>query len=203
MDFNRYFRTSWNLMLTFIVPLIIMTMVMLGIGFLTLGILSPVMMAGYIHSILRMIRENREPKFQDLFSQMKLFLPLLGFMILVFVIIGIGFLLLVLPGILISFALAFCCIYVLPLMVDKDMKLFEAVKQSYSMSVKGQVMEHLVLVILYFGIMAIGGSVFIGTLFTLPFTTILLLLAYEDLTGVFELKMNIKIAGENRKEGRQ
>lgn len=34
-----------------------------------------------------------------------------------------------------------------------------------------------------FGIMAIGSSVFIGTLFTLPFSTILLLLAYDDRTG--------------------
>jgi len=187
MDFNRHFKTSWNLTLTFIVPLIIMTLVMFGIGFLTLGILSPVMMAGYIHSVIRMIRENREPKFQDLFSQMKLFLPLLGFTILVFVITGVGFLFLLLPGILIAFALSFCCIYMLPLMVDKEMKLFDAVKQSYSMSVKGQVMDHLVLVILYFGIMAIGSSVFIGTLFTMPFATILLLLVYEDRTGDAEV----------------
>jgi hypothetical protein len=189
MDFNRYFKTSWNLMLTFIVPLIIMTLVMFGIGFLTFGILLPVMMAGYIHSVLRMIRENREPKFQDLFSQMKLFFPLLGFIILVFIITGIGFLLLLFPGILITFALAFCFIFMLPLMVDKEMRLFEAAKQSYSMSVKGQFMDHLVLVILYFGIMAIGSSVFIGTLFTLPFTTILLLLAYEDRSREFEINL--------------
>lgn len=182
MDFNRHFKTAWNLMLKFIIPLIIVTMVMLGIGFLTLGILSPVMMAGYIHSLIRMIRENREPQFRDLFSQMKLFLPLLGFTILVFIITGIGFLFLLLPGILITLAVAFCCIYMLPLMVDKEMKLFDAVKQSYSMSVKGQIMDHLVLVILYFGIMAIGSSMFIGTLFALPFSTILLLLAYEDRT---------------------
>ncbi len=180
MNFNNLFKTSWNLTLSHIVPLIILTLVMFGICFLSLGLLAPPMMAGYTHSLLRLIREKREPKVNDLFSQMRLFLPLLGFGIAAFVLIGIGYLLLFLPGLVLTLALAFCCIYMLPLMVDKDMKLFDALKESYSMATSGEIMDHLVLVILYFGIMAIGSSVFIGALFTLPFSTLLLLQVYEE-----------------------
>lgn len=180
MNFNNLFKTSWNLTLSFIIPLIILTLVMFGICFLSLGLLAPPMMAGYTHSLLRLIREKREPKVNDLFSQMRLFLPLLGFGIAAFVLTGIGYLLLFLPGLVLTLALAFCCIYMLPLMVDKDMKLFNALKESYSMATSGEIMDHLVLVILYFGIMAIGSSVFIGALFTLPFSTLLLLQVYEE-----------------------
>jgi len=49
--------------------------------------------------------------------------------------------------------------------------------------INGEVMDHLVLVILYFGIMAIGSSIFIGSLFALPFANLLLLLVYEEKTA--------------------
>ena len=182
MNFNNHFKTSWTLTLNFIVPLIILTLVMFGICFLTLGLLAPAMMAGYTYALLRLIRERREPKINDLFSQMKLFLPLLGFGVAAFILAGIGYLILFIPGLVITLALAFSCIYMLPLMVDQDLKLLDALKESYSMAVNGEVMDHLVLVILYFGIMAIGGSIFIGSLFALPFATLLLLLVYEEKT---------------------
>jgi hypothetical protein len=189
MNFNNHFKTSWNLTLHFIVPLIILTLVMFGICMLTLGLLAPPMMAGYTHSLLRLIREKREPKINDLFSQMKLFLPLLGFALATFILTGIGFLILFIPGLVMTLALAFCCIYMVPLMVDQNMKLFDAVKESYSMAVNGEVMDHLVLVILYFGIMAIGSSIFIGLLFALPFATLLLLLVYEQKTANTSVSM--------------
>jgi hypothetical protein len=180
MNFNNHFRTSWNLTIGFIVPLIILTLVMLGLCVLTLGVLAPPLMAGYTQALLRLVREKREPKVNDLFSQMKLFLPLLGFSIAAFILMFIGYIILFIPGLVITFALAFCCIYMLPLMVDKNLSLMDALKQSYAMAVNGEVMDHIVLVILYFGIQAIGSSVFIGTLFALPFSTLLLLLVYED-----------------------
>ena len=183
MNFNEHVKTSWNLSLKFIIPLIILTLVMFGISFLSLGILAPAMMAGYIDSLFKLIREQREPKVNDLFSQMKLFLPLLGFGIVAFIITSIGFLILFIPGLVILAALSFCCIYMLPLMVDKEINLLDAIRESYSMAISGEVMEHLVLVILYFGIMMIGSSIFIGSLFTLPFATLLLLLVYCILLG--------------------
>jgi hypothetical protein len=166
--------------LKFIAPLIFITLVMFLLWFFTIGILAPVTMAGYMHSILLMLRDGREPKIQDLFSQMKLFLPLLGFSILVFIATVIGFMLLVLPGIVISLVVSFCCLYMLPLMTDKKLGLFEAIKESCTMTTKGVFIDQVVVLILFLGISAAGSAVFIGSLFTQPLATIFLLSVYEE-----------------------
>ena len=111
MDFKYHLEVAWKLTLANIVPLILMTLAMLVVSVVTLGILAPVTMAGYVQSILRLVRENREPKVQDIFSQMRLFLPLFLFGIAVFIITMIGLMLLFLPGVI--FALA--CLFLLPL----------------------------------------------------------------------------------------
>ncbi len=180
MNFKDHLETAWNMTLKFIAPLIFMTLVMFLLWFFTIGILAPVTMAGYMHSILLMVRDDREPKIQDLFSQMKLFLPLLGFSILVFIVTMIGFMLLVLPGIVISLGISFCCLYMLPLMTDKDLGLFDAIKESYTMITQGVFVDQIVVLILFLGISAAGSAVFIGSLFTQPLATIFLLSVYEE-----------------------
>ena len=180
MNFKYHLETAWNITLKFIAPLIFITLVMFLLWFFTVGILAPVTMAGYMHSILLMLRNGREPKIQDLFSQMKLFLPLLGFSILVFIATVIGFMLLVLPGIIISLVVSFCCLYMLPLMTDKELGLFEAIKESCTMTTQGVFLDHIVVLILFLGISAAGSAVFIGSLFTQPLATIFLLSVYEE-----------------------
>ncbi len=180
MNFKYHLETAWNMTLKFIAPLIFITLVMFLLWFFTIGILAPVTMAGYMHSILLMLRDGREPKIQDLFTQMKLFLPLLGFSILVFIATVIGFMLLVLPGIVISLVISFCCLYMLPLMTDKELGLFEAVKESYTMTTQGVFTDQIVVLILFLGISAAGSAVFIGSLFTQPLATIFLLSVYEE-----------------------
>jgi hypothetical protein len=180
MDFKRHIETAWHLTLGHIVSLIIMTLVMVGVSVLTLGILTPVTMAGYMQSLLRLIRDNREPKVQDLFSHMKLFLPLLGFGIAAFVATSIGFMLFFLPGIIVSAAIAFCCIYMMPLMTDRNLSLVEAIKESFAMSRRGDLVDHVVVVVLFMAISMIGGTVFIGVLFTQPLATLFLLSTYEE-----------------------
>ena len=180
MNFKYHLETAWNMTLKFIAPLIFITLVMFLLWFFTIGILAPVTMAGYMHSILLMLRDGREPKIQDLFTQMKLFLPLLGFSILVFIATVIGFMLLVLPGIVISLVISFCCLYMLPFMTDKELGLFEAVKESYTMTTRGVFIDQIVVLILFLGISAAGSAVFIGSLFTQPLATIFLLSVYEE-----------------------
>ena len=182
MDFKKHLETAWQLTLKFIVPLILMTLVMFVVSCVTLGILAPVTMAGYMQAILLMLRDGREPRIQDLFSQMKLFLPLLGFGIVVFIVIIIGFMLLVLPGIIVALAISFSCLYMLPLMTDKEMGLIDAIKKSYAMARQGAIMDHIVVMLLFMGISGIGGSIFIGWLFTQPLATVFLLSAYEEKT---------------------
>jgi membrane-anchored glycerophosphoryl diester phosphodiesterase (GDPDase) len=180
MDFKRHIENAWNLTLKNIVSLILLTLVFVGVSALTFGILAPVALAGYTQSLLLLIRSGREPKVQDLFSHMKLFLPLLGFGLAVLVVTSIGFMLLFLPGILITVAITFCCIYMLPLMTDRGMNVIDAVKESYAMSRRGEIVDHVVVVIIFMAITMIGGTVFIGVLFTQPLATLFLLSTYEE-----------------------
>ena len=181
MDFKYHLESAWKMTLQYIASLIFMTLAMIAISIITLGILAPVTMAGYMHSILLLVRERREPKVQDIFSQMRLFLPLFCFGIVVFIITMIGMMLLFLPGLAFVLAVSFCCLYMLPLMTDRNMGLIDAAKQSYSMVTKGSMVDQLVVFILFIGISAIGSSVFIGSLFTQPLATIFLLSVYETL----------------------
>jgi len=180
MDFKKHLQTAWKLTLQFIAPVILMTLVMVVVSCVTLGILAPVMMAGYMQSILLMVREGREPKIQDIFSHMRLFLTLLGFGIVAFIAIMIGFMLFFLPGIIIVLAMTFSCLYMLPLMTDKGMGLIDAIKESYSMARQGTVLDHIVVMIIFLGISGIGSSIFIGCLFTQPLATAFLLSVYEE-----------------------
>ena len=183
MDFKEHFVTAWNLTIQNIISLVLMTLVMFALSFITLGILAPVTMAGYMHSILLMIREGREPRIQDLFSHMRLFLPLFLFGLVIVVLIMIGFSLLVLPGILVCIAVAFCLLYVLPLMTDRGMGVVEAAKESFRMSTSN-VLDQVVIVIIYCGLSVLGGSLFIVWLFTQPLATAFLLSVYQEKTGV-------------------
>ena len=180
MDFKKHILVAWDLTLRHIVSLVLMTLVMSALSFLTLGILAPVLTAGYMQALLETVREGREPRIQDLFSQMRLFLPLLLFGVVVLVAVVIGLALLVLPGMLILFAVAFCCLYMLPLMTDARLGLIDAVKESTSMAFGDNVAEHAVVVVLFMVISAIGSSVFIGFLFTQPLATLFLLSVYEE-----------------------
>lgn len=183
MDIKKHLETAWNLTLTHVVPLILMTLVMLVVGFFSLGILAPVMLAGYLQSIILMMRNGREPAIQDIFSEMRLFLPLLGFTIVLFIVGLIGFSLLVLPGLVLMVGVTFACFYMLPLMTDRNLGLVDAVKTSWQMAVKGNVADHVVVVILYLALVAIGGSVFIGSLFTVPFASVFAMSVYLERQG--------------------
>ena len=180
MDFKKHLETAWNMTLKHIVMLVLMTVVSLAVGFFTLGLLAPVVMAGFVQSIIQMMRDGREPRMEDLFSQMRLFLPLLGFSIVVCLAMLVGFMLFVLPGLAILLAITFGCIYVLPLMTDRRMGLIDAVKASCRMALKESVADHIVVVILFIGLMAVGSSVFIGILFTQPFATVFLASVYLE-----------------------
>ena len=183
MDFKTHLEKAWRLTLKYIAPLVIMTLVMIAASFFTLGILAPVTLAGYMHSILLMIREGREPKVQDVFSHMKLFFPLLLFGILVFLAALIGFSLLVIPGIAVVLAVSYCCLYMFPLMTDRKLGIVDAVKESFSMTTNGSWIDNLAVFIIFIGLLALGSTTFIGALFTQPFATIFLMSVYDEKKG--------------------
>jgi len=184
MDFKKHLTLAWNYTLTFIVPMVLMTLVMLLVSFFSLGILAPVTMAGYMHAVLLVVREGREPKIGDIFSFMRLFLPLFVFSLLAFIAIIIGFVLLVLPGLALALLLAFGAVYMLPLMTDRNMGLIDALRESFRMAFKVNLGEHVVVVLIYWLIQAIGGTVAVGVLFTTPIATLFLMSVFEERTSL-------------------
>ncbi len=179
MDFKQLFELTWVQSKQYLVPLLILSLVLMGISIITLGILGPVAAAGFYSSILRMVKEDREPKATDVFSEMGLFLPLLVFSAVALIVVSLGFLFFILPGILICIALVFYCLYMLPLMVDKRLGLMDALKESYAMSRRGPLSDHIVVLIIITGVQVIGSSFVLGTLITTPLAAVFLMNVYE------------------------
>jgi uncharacterized membrane protein len=180
MDFKIHLERAWHLTIGTLVPLILMTLLWSVLSFISLGVLAPVVTAGYFQSVLQLIRNGREPQVQDLFSEMRLFLPLLGFGVGVFVLTMIGFSLFFLPGVVIVCGITFVCLYMFPLMTDRSYGLVDAIKESTRMVTGDDVMDHVITALLFIAITAVGSSVFIGWIFTQPLATIFLLSVYEQ-----------------------
>jgi membrane-anchored glycerophosphoryl diester phosphodiesterase (GDPDase) len=68
----------------------------------------------------------------------------------------------------------------MPLMTDRNLSLVEAIKESFAMSRRGDLVDHVVVVVLFMAISMIGGTVFIGVLFTQPLATLFLLSTYGE-----------------------
>ena len=180
MDFKQHLKLAWETTLQFIVPVILLTLVQLVVIVCSFGILAPVTSAGYMQSLLLALREGREPKIGDLFSEMHLFLPLFVFGLLAMIATTIGFMLLILPGFAVAAFIVFATIYVMPLMTDKNMGLLDAIKESWRMAVRKPVSDQIVLMVLYLLLMSLGSSIAIAVLFTQPLASFLVLSVYRE-----------------------
>lgn len=180
MDFKRLVVTSWQNTLNHIGPLLLVTLVQLILIIVSLGILAPVTTAGYVHSLMRAVQENRKPQVGDLFSQMRLFLPLFIFSLVAALIAFIGFSLLVLPGFAVVAFIVFSSFYLIPLMIDQQLGLFDALKKSWNTALQAPVSDHIIVVIIYVAIMSLGSSLPFAFLITQPLATFIMLGAYRE-----------------------
>lgn len=181
MDIKYHIETAWRHCIGNIIPLIILTLILAAVSIISLGILAPAAFAGYTHSLFQLLQYNREPKAQDIFSQLRLFIPLLIFGVLVFIITIIGFTLFVIPGILFTLIIGYTCFYMIPIMVDKELGLLDAIMESISMVTQSKLSDHIIVFIIFVALTTIGGSSFIGFLFLQPFATLFLLSVYEQI----------------------
>ncbi len=181
MDMKHHIETAWKNSIANLVPLIILTLVVAAVSIVSLGILAPVAFAGYTHSLILLLTHNREPKAQDAFSQLRLFLPLLVFSLVVFFITILGFTLFIIPGILFTLIIGYTCLYMLPVMVDQHLGLVDAIKKSVSLVTGSSVTDHIIVFIIFSAMTAVGGSSFIGFLFLQPFATLFLLSVYKEI----------------------
>ena len=179
MDFTAHLKQAWKLTTGNIIPLVIMTLATVIASVISYGILAPFVLSGYMQSVLMMIRSGREPRIQDLYDDMHLLLPLLGFGLVVSILMTIGFSMLFLPGLLFIVFILFFCHFMLPLMTDRNFGLSDAIKKGFEMITGEDSMENLVAAMLFIGIASVGTMIVLGWLFTLPLGTTFLLLLYE------------------------
>lgn len=179
MDFGYHMERAWQVFARFLPSVLLLTLAFIGISIITFGIMAPVCMAGYMQSLLLALREGRRPEVRDLFSQMRLFLPLLAFGILVTLVLLAAFSLLILPGLLAMVAVSFVCLYMIPLLTDRNMGLIDALTESWRMAMQKPLVEQFAVVAVYVVLTSIGNSTGLGALFTQPFATLFVLSVYE------------------------
>lgn len=171
MNFESLFKQTWGQFIEKIVKLVLFVIV--G-GFLSLTIiLIPCIAGGITRELLKVVREGKEPEFSQLwnfeaYGQILLFLIVGGFLIM------IGYILLIIPGILFTV----WWMYSLYFIVDKGMDFWSAMSASKKLVGKTGFWNNLGLLIIMTVLNAIGNSVVIGGLLTTPFTLLLLTNAY-------------------------
>lgn len=179
MDIKNHIMAAWKTGLDHFTPLVISTLVLSAVCVISIGVLAPVAFAGYAWSLHLLLIQKREPRAQDIFSQLQLFFPLFGFSIVIFIIAAIGFTLFILPGIVFTAIVGYTCLYMMPLMVDKKFGLIDAIKKSTAMVTTRPITDHVVVFLIFYALTTIGGGSLIGFLLLQPFATLFLLSVYE------------------------
>jgi hypothetical protein len=67
----------------------------------------------------------------------------------------------------------------IPLMVDKNLGVMDAAKESIAMVKQADFVEHLVVVVIFIVVQSLGYSTFVGSLIAIPMTTIFLMNVYD------------------------
>ncbi|UCD66698.1 MAG: hypothetical protein JSW69_03495 [Deltaproteobacteria bacterium] len=125
MNFQAYLEDTYRIIKEEPVILILGGLIVQLLTMLSLGILAGPFLGGYFLLIIYFLRDNKKPSFNDIFSGLQQFRNLFPFF-LVLLLIFIGFMFLILPGLL----FATWWLYVLPLMVDRKISFSEAMRLS-------------------------------------------------------------------------
>jgi hypothetical protein len=167
MDIGKAFERGWKLFVKDVAPYVVGTLILGALTVVTVGILYGPLSAGLYVMAVRRIRQNRTAEIGDVFWGLSHFWRFFGAALLLLLLIGIGFVFLIIPGLL----LATIWIYVFPVMVDRDMGVFDAMAESRRLVRENGFGQHLVMVLLL-AALSIAGSIAggLGHLLTLPLT---------------------------------
>jgi uncharacterized membrane protein len=143
------------------------------------NILTPVLGAGY-YCVAFQIARNRPKSFSDFFNGFKKFLPLFLTSLVSGLLIGLGLLLLIVPGIYLAVSYMFAQLFV----IDKNMDFWPAMETSRKLITKKWFaflgLGILLLLLVLAGVLVFG----IGVLVTVPLAACVLAAAYEDIVGL-------------------
>ena len=171
LDFGYVLKKAGSVFVDDIVTLVLAALIACVLSVITLGVLAGPLYAGLCSMVITRARDGRQPAIGDVFSCMDRFWTFLGASIVLLVTIGLAFITII-GGIL----LLTIWMYVIPIMVDRRVGLFEAMSASKDLVLRVGFWQHLVLVILLFAIDAVGRGPL--ALLTAPFSVAVVLVAY-------------------------
>lgn len=175
MDYEDIFSRSWNAFKDNVAAFIIATIIVV-FGSIFIVTIAP-LFYGLTYMAVKGLR-GEKVEINDVFEGFNRFVKSWVLLLVSVILIGIGYMLLVLPGLILSILL----IYSLPLLVIKDYGAMDAIKESIDIS-KQNFLDSLVLLIIVAIISAIGGITYIGSLVTTPIITLALVAAAESYLG--------------------
>ena len=163
LDVGLSFKGGWKTFTADIVPLLVGGLIAGVLSVVTLGILAGPLVAGLYSMIVGRIRDGRRAEIGDVFSCMDRFWSFFAAALVLFVLIGLASLTIV-GGVL----LATIWMYVLPLMVDRKLDLYDAMAASYHLVVDNGFWEHLALAIVLIALNAVADGPL--AILSVPFT---------------------------------
>jgi uncharacterized membrane protein len=172
LDIGEILKLGWADFTRSAVPYIVGIILVGLISLVSLGICMPAMLLGYYRMGLKAAR-GESVVVGDVFSGFSDFLPSLLLAIVMVILITIGFVLLILPGI----ALCYLLFWAFVLMADGERNIMTCMKRSFEYN-SNHVGEMLVVVLVIFLISAAGGAVPFGALVTTPVATAMTAHAY-------------------------
>ena len=163
LDVGLSFKGGWNTFTADIVPLLVGGLIAGILSIVTLGILAGPLVAGLYSMVIGRIRDGRRAQIGDVFSCMDRFWSFFAAALVLFVLIGLASLTIV-GGVL----LATIWMYVIPLMVDRKLDLYDAMAASYHLVVDNGFWEHLALAIVLIALNAVADGPL--AILSVPFT---------------------------------
>jgi len=169
-------RDAWNLFSSDFVLWILAGLILVVVSIFSLGILAGPMMVGFIQLVEKR-RRNEPGSPTDIFEGFSRFGASLIAFLLISMGVFVGSLLLVLPGLVFGLVTAFT----FHAIAIDDQDATGAMSRSFNV-IKDSPALAAVFIVIMLVLSGIGGAVVFGTLLTLPFTLVLMTLAYHRLS---------------------
>jgi uncharacterized membrane protein len=176
VDIGKNLAESWNLTFKHPAQFFVAGIVTVVLSAFTLGILAAPLAAGVMMMYVN-ARKGKPVQTGDMFRYLNRTFPLLFAAIAVGVLTGLGYLLLIVPGLIFTA----WWLHVIPIIADQEISLGEAMGKSREIARQNGILLTLLFMVVC-GIVGAAGSfvVFFGTFFTVPMAAGMLGLSYAD-----------------------
>lgn len=173
MDIENIFSETWQVFKENFVAYIIGTLIVV-IGSIFIVTIAP-LIYGLTYMAVKGVR-GEKVEINDVFEGFNHFISSWVLVLVASILLSIGYLLLVIPGIILSILL----LYAFPLLVLKGYGGIDAIKESVGLS-KENFVDTMILSVILWVINAIGGSLQLGIIITLPIAIIVSVVAINTL----------------------